>query len=482
MITALLACTPSPWHGQVVARVPVSEAAEVEALEALGDVWTEHVLDAVDVRLHARDLDLLPPGATLLGPDLEEAIDRSFSGGGAGFHEDWRPLDEIEGFLDELAARGPHARVEALGTSVEGRPILGLVIEPPGPADRVGLLVTATQHAREWVAASSALWVAERLVEGVGVDPEVTALLDRYRVVIVPVVNPDGYRHTWTTDRLWRKSRVPNRDGTFGVDLNRNWDAAFGGPGSAGAPSSGNYRGPSPFSEPETAAIRDLVEARPDLALHLDLHCTGQVVLSSWGFTADPAPDAEELLARGLDAELAMEAAHGELYRSGPMHEALYPASGLAIDWTYGVRGATSFLLELRDRGEYGFLLPPDRIEPTAEETWAGLLAVADGPVLRLGLEAPPLAAGQPATLLTSRSPADVPVEVWWSATGPGATPVPGGEVELEGARLLAEGVAGPDGAAEVPFDVPAAWAGATVWLQAWDGATRSHAVERAVP
>lgn len=37
-----------------------------------------------------------------------------------------------------------------------------------------------------------------------------------------------------------------------------------------------------------------------------------------------------------------------------------------------------SFGMELRDTGEYGFLLPPEQILPTAEETWAFHVSAAN--------------------------------------------------------------------------------------------------------
>ena len=55
----------------------------------------------------------------------------------------------------------------------------------------------------------------------------------------------------------------------------------------------------------------------------------------------------------------------------------LDPASGGSEDWTYGVLGVKySFSVELRDTGRYGFLLPPDQIIPTGEETFEGLKAL----------------------------------------------------------------------------------------------------------
>ena len=57
---------------------------------------------------------------------------------------------------------------------------------------------------------------------------------------ILPMMDPDGC------------ARGGVRFNRNGYDLNRNWDLAFGGPGSDGQPSSDNYRGPSAFSEPES--------------------------------------------------------------------------------------------------------------------------------------------------------------------------------------------------------------------------------------
>lgn len=52
-------------------------------------------------------------------------------------------------------------------------------------------------------------------------------------------------------------------------------------------------------------------------------------------------------------------------------------ASGGSEDWTYGQLGVKySFSVELRDRGRYGFLLPPYQITPTGEETFEGLKAL----------------------------------------------------------------------------------------------------------
>ena len=50
------------------------------------------------------------------------------------------------------------------------------------------------------------------------------------------------------------------------------------------------------------------------------------------------------------------------------------PSSGTSRDWAAGVAQIPYvYTVELRDKGDVGFLLPPQEILPTVEETWAGL-------------------------------------------------------------------------------------------------------------
>lgn len=54
-------------------------------------------------------------------------------------------------------------------------------------------------------------------------------------------------------------------------------------------------------------------------------------------------------------------------------------AAGGSDDWAKGVAGVKySYTIELRDTGNYGFLLPASQIIPTGEETFEGFLVVAN--------------------------------------------------------------------------------------------------------
>ena len=56
----------------------------------------------------------------------------------------------------------------------------------------------------------------------------------------------------------------------------------------------------------------------------------------------------------------------------------IYEAAGSSVDWAHLKLGIKySYALELRDKGQHGFMLPVNQIQPTVEETWAGINGMA---------------------------------------------------------------------------------------------------------
>lgn len=54
--------------------------------------------------------------------------------------------------------------------------------------------------------------------------------------------------------------------------------------------------------------------------------------------------------------------------------QTIYATNGGSMDYIYDVTGGEwAMAFELRDTGEFGFVLPPEQILPTSEETWAGM-------------------------------------------------------------------------------------------------------------
>ncbi len=125
------------------------------------------------------------------------------------------------------------------------------------------MLIFHSIHANEIIPAELALETARTLLEGYGRDVDMTGLVDAKQTYIVMYANPDGVHHMWYNDSTWRKNRRPNEDGSFGVDMNRNYPFGFDFEfcqGSDGM-SDFNYRGPFAASEPEVQTM---------IALHSD--------------------------------------------------------------------------------------------------------------------------------------------------------------------------------------------------------------------
>lgn len=278
--------------------------------------------------------------------------------------------DEIEKELRALEAAFPDiAKVFDLGESGEQRRIWAIKISDNVAAEEgePEILFVGGHHAREWIAVDVPLLLAKHLATQYSSDNAVRSLVDNGEIWVVPLLNPDGHQYSVTNDRLWRKNRRNNGDGTFGVDLNRNYSFEWGGPGSSGDTFSETYRGPSAFSEPETQVIRDLANGHDFLAM-ISYHNYSQLVLFPWGHTNAPAPDEALLSQLATTMADSILNVHGKRYVPEQSSD-LYLASGDATDWLYGETRVPSYTIELRPRSSRpGFLLSESEIQPTFEE------------------------------------------------------------------------------------------------------------------
>ena len=204
-------------------------------------------------------------------------------------------------------------------------------------SDEPEVLYIALHHAREIITPEVLLYFINYLVDNYGTDPDITYLVDNRQLWLVPNMNPDGHAVVFTgTD--WRKNkRDNNENGQFdlnsdGVDLNRNWGYMWGydNEGSSPSPSSWTYRGPGPFSEPETQAIRDLANDH-NFKISLSYHSYGNWWLYPWGYIAEDPPDIETFVA------LANRCVAFNGYEPGNSASGtIYPTNGDSDDWLYG--------------------------------------------------------------------------------------------------------------------------------------------------
>lgn len=297
------------------------------------------------------------------------------------FFAEFRPYAELTAYWDGLLAEYPDlVSKQQIGTSIEGRPIEVYTITAPGDqTGKPGLFFNGAAHAREWISPMTVAYIATRLVEGYGTDDEITGLMDGVVFEVTPVANPDGYLYSWSNQRYWRKNRRNNGDGTFGVDWNRNFSAGFG-VGSDSNTSSDVYRGPAPFSEPETRAIRDFVQANSHLVAHIDFHSYSQLVLYPWGDRFESVPEPDLSIFQNVSGAMrdAIFDTNGVSYLAIQAVD-LYPAGGTSQDWTYKA-GLYSWTIELRPgdgAGLSGFSPSPTLILPTGQENFEAVATLA---------------------------------------------------------------------------------------------------------
>ena len=390
---------PVRFDGGKVVRVRPRDLRDLRtALALTDDVWTcgfgadatspSSIAAPVDIRLTLEAFAALKASGvpfTLLIDDVQKLIDAeqppappNLAPRGPSFFGAFQNYDSVSAYVDTLVSLRPDIATRvSVGASEGSHAIFGIRIGAPGsPAgSKPAVVVLACQHAREWITVMSAIYIADELVRDYDTDPNVRRMLGSFEFYIVPIANPEGYVYTWTTNRLWRKDRRDNGDGTFGVDLNRNWGYQWGGAGSSGDTSSDIYHGPSAFSEQCTRTLRDFVLAHSNTLLAFDLHSYSQIILEPWGYDYALPPDTRAYSQMTGAIQAAMSGAAGGFFYGGETYRAIYPASGCSHDWVAGSTSAIGYGFELRDRGNYGFVLPPAQIMPGSSEAAAGVFA-----------------------------------------------------------------------------------------------------------
>ncbi|XP_050078082.1 zinc carboxypeptidase-like [Anopheles maculipalpis] len=195
--------------------------------------------------------------------------------------------NETEAWLTALATEFPEkCRLQSIGKSTEGREILAISIFYDKPKT---VLLLSNLRAREWVAMASAVYAIHELIRNVAKYPYAAD----FNWIIAPITNPDGYEYTKMHDRKWSKTRSVQAGGSIGVQIDSNFDIKWDGGFSETfvKPSAQSYRGPEPFSEPETRAIKSLLERYKNATLMVDLQAHGPYVFIPWTHTHEPAPN-----------------------------------------------------------------------------------------------------------------------------------------------------------------------------------------------
>lgn len=223
------------------------------------------------------------------------------------------------------------------GETWEGRPIYHVKISdnPNTEEAEPEVLYTAIHHAREPLSMSQTIFYMWYLLENYGTDPEVTYLVDNTEMYFVPCINPDGYIHNEVNDPagsgMHRKNKNPHI-GSWnpGVDLNRNYSYGWNTTGVDSNENSDIYPGKQEFSEPETSAMKYLMETHNFISA-FNAHTYGNTLLHPIGTTNEEFADHHDYFT-DLTGHMCSENGYLPQKSSG-----LYPASGDSDDYEYKV-------------------------------------------------------------------------------------------------------------------------------------------------
>lgn len=255
----------------------------------------------------------------------------------------YQTYDEMLATLDKMAEMYPNLisakQPIANFLTHEGRPIYWLKISdnPETDEGEPEVLYTAVHHAREPNSLSQLVFYLWYLLENYDNDPEIQFIIDHTELYFIPCINPDGYIYNESTNPngggLWRKNRWTAPDGqTYGVDLNRNYGYEWGADdsGSSPNPNSQVYRGETPFSEPETQAVKFFCEQH-NFQVAFNYHSYGNLLIHPWGYNDTPTD--EDDLFKGMGNVMIRE----NNYTMGTGSETVgYVVNGGSDDWMYG--------------------------------------------------------------------------------------------------------------------------------------------------
>lgn len=350
------------FEGRSLVRVSYASRSLIDELHERGtDIWTHmpmvgRPIDAAVTHQHAAALtergftvEVLIEDLAAHYTDIRRAINRRvvFDGDpmAPGVDEtDWyaayRSLSEYRVRWERIERLHPGlVSSQPVGLSIEGREIRAYRLSGAGdPTTKPTIIVIGGTHAREWSAHMATTWAMEHLATSYGTDPRATRLLDEIQFVFVPMLNPDGYKYSFEEDGWWRKNRRGDGTTVWGVDPNRNFSVSWG-TGVSHSRGSEVYPGEAPFSEPETAALRDfLLPMAGQVSGLIDVHGNAQALYAPWSHSASLPDDRPTTI---MDASNRVGRAAG-LWWGVPGLD-----GGTSQDWGYGELGTLSWTFEV---------------------------------------------------------------------------------------------------------------------------------------
>lgn len=241
-------------------------------------------------------------------------------------------ITEVNTALENVVSAHPSiARMEQIGTSVQGREIYAVIVSDNVNQDEAEpeIRITGNIHGDEKGSGMSVLNFLEVLTDNYGTSDLCTYVVDNSELWIVTIVNPDGYANN-------------SRYNANYVDLNRDF----------------SYMNSPPYYEgPESEAIRDLtMQDWPvqnnyvnPFATGLSFHGGAECVNAVWNYSTSAVIQDLEL----VNAQSYAYAQHPSItayYGSFTVYipgASWYPTAGDVNDWSYGEVGTVDYTIEV---------------------------------------------------------------------------------------------------------------------------------------
>jgi len=253
-------------------------------------------------------------------------------------NEAYPTITALYASIDAVVAAHPDiCRSVVIGTSVQGRQLRAVVVSDNPAVEEIEpeLRITGAIHGDEKTGAMTALVFLQALTDNYDDSAACQYIVNNTELWVIPVVNPDGYVNN-------------SRYNANGVDLNRNLSYMWGG------------EGDSPFSEPETQAIRDItMQDWPTVAdfinpftAGLSFHGGSQCFNSPWNYTTTPHPqDYDLMLVQGnaFASSPGIVSYFGSNYDVWVPGADWYATNGDVNDWSYGECGTIDHTIEVHN-------------------------------------------------------------------------------------------------------------------------------------
>ncbi len=337
-IDARLRKLTSPFPGE---RVYIGDEATVAALREVG---VDHIAQPhIPYRFRDRDFDKRH-NKTI------KATRR-----GVTFVDGLKDPSLVAAHLKAYSERFPElTKLRSIGRSHEGRDIWALTLSrSPDDLSKPALLLCAAHHANEASTPEFVLDAIRYLLENRR-KREVRRWLKDFRIVAVPMVNPDGSHAFWHVgEHLGRTNRRPSEEANqlglsdFGVDLNRNYPFGWANVEdrfNSNEQASRFYRGPSPGSEPEVQAMMRLAAEERFFGM-ISYHGAATKILVP--YTVDGAKEPVRSIAWAVAEDVVAALPHKFRGRPYEAVRNLYPVGGVDQDWYFHEHGTVALLLEV---------------------------------------------------------------------------------------------------------------------------------------